>query len=207
MNLDNWLLYAGTLILVSLAPGPSVLLALQQGRRAGSRLALFGALGNTAAGQIQALISILGLGAVLAVSREWFTAIKLLGAIYLCYLGLKLLLRSGADAQEPQGATGPRNATGLFVQAFLVTLSNPKSILFFVALFPQFIVAGGNGSQYLILLLTMAAIAFASFWLYACGGGWLGRALQSPRWVRAFDAAVGSVFVGLGISLAWMKNA
>ncbi len=195
-----------TVFVASIIPGPSMLLALTHGMRYGVRRTMASALGNVLVTLIQALVSILGLGAVLLASETVFLMIKWAGAAYLVYMGISLL-RSGDlvfGAQTPgEGAAHKMPLNKLFVQGVLVTAGNPKAIVFFTAVFPLFLHPGaGFMLQCTCLLSLLCTIAFACFMLYALGGqrivGLFSRA-GAGRWVRRI---IGTSFIGAGIGLA-----
>lgn len=195
-----------TVFVASIIPGPSMLLALTHGMRYGARRAMASALGNVAVTMVQALVSIVGLGTVLLASETVFLAIKWAGAAYLVYMGVSILIApgpgiSGQPLEENGRAGVPLRK--LFFQSAMVTAGNPKAIVFFTAVFPQFI---HTGSDYLVqcglMLSVMAVIAFACFMLYAVGGqkivsvfarAWVGR------WIKRL---IGGGFIGAGIGLA-----
>src|SRR5512142_2277421 len=131
--------FLATVLVASITPGPSMLLALDHGVRHGPRRAVSTALGNVAATALQCVVSLAGLGVVLARSAWFFTTLRHVGAAYLVYCGLKMILAGVGDLEAAPGAPRAGRPLGLFTQAFLVTLGNPKAIFFFSALFPQFI--------------------------------------------------------------------
>ncbi len=197
------IVFVVTVFVASITPGPSMLLALDHGVRHGPRRALATALGNVAATALQCGVSLAGLGVVLARSAWFFTTLRSAGAAYLVYCGLKMIF-AGAGALDASGPT-PRSgrATGLFGQAFLVTLGNPKAIFFFSALFPQFIDERSlTVGRAMGMLAAVLAITFACMMTYAILGGRV-RALRARRRARrAMHGAFGLSFVGLGAGIA-----
>ena len=209
MTFEFWLLYVTTVFIASLVPGPSMLLALSHGTKFGTIRTIATALGNTTASCLQAMIAIAGLGAILTASGTLFLVIKWLGAVYLIYLGIKMWFASNAasDAAGDNHSDRPMPLAKMYGQAFLVAMGNPKAIVFFTALFPQFInISNHQMHQYLILVITLSAIAFISFMVYALGGNQIGWLLKRPQVKKYFNRIVGSVFVGLGINLATTRN-
>lgn len=206
MSIEFWLAYTVTVFVASIIPGPSMLLALTHGIRFGTRRALASAFGNTAASLLQACFAIAGLGVVMTASQSVFLAIKYIGAAYLVYLGISLW-RSPEMVVDPRGEPGdtvtPVKGHRLFSQAFMVAAGNPKAIVFFTALFPQFIDPDHGGFiQYGLMIGTLAVIAFSCMMLYAAGGQRLAHMICASRFGRWFHRALGGCFVGAGIGLA-----
>lgn len=209
MTFEFWLLYVTTVFVASLVPGPSMLLALSHGTKFGTTRTIATALGNTTASCLQATVAIAGLGAILTVSGTLFMVIKWLGAAYLIYIGVKMWFTSDitSDAEGDNHHDAPIALSKMYGQAFFVAIGNPKAIVFFTALFPQFINANTHQmQQYLILVITLSVIAFISFMIYALGGSQIGGLLKRPQIKKYFKRVVGSVFVGLGINLATSRN-
>ena len=151
----------------------------------------------------------LGLGVVLQSSALLFTLVKVAGAAYLLYIGLRHLLGRSNIAPPPEQAAqqAPRRASRLYLEAALVATMNPKPILFFTALFPQFL----NASepllpQFLILTGIFMACRWSRCWPMA---RWpIARAaLRQPRIVTWLNRLVGSIFVSFGVALLRLKRA
>ena len=145
------------------------------------------------------MVSLLGLGALLATSAFWFTVVKWAGGLYLLYLGIKLL-RAGASSSELATPAAPGSRWRLFANTYLVTALNPKGIVFFVAFLPQFIRPGADITRQLwILALTFVAMATLNASLYAVFAGSARRLLASPRAQRRFHLAGGSLLSVAGV--------
>ena len=144
MSIEFWFLYAVTVFLASISPGPSMLLALTHGMKYGARRTMATAAGNVVASLLQATVSIAGLGAILTMSEGVFSVIRWLGAGYLIYLGIVTWRSSPLmQAGEENGAPGPElTRRSMFLQSFFVAVGNPKAIIFFTALFPQIVGSG-----------------------------------------------------------------
>ncbi len=145
------------------------------------------------------VVSIFGLGALLATSAFWFTVVKSLGGIYLLYLGVRLLRAGGSSAAvAAPAARGSR--LRLFANTYLVTALNPKSIVFFVAFLPQFIGHGASVTQQLwILTVTFVSMATFNATLYAVFAAAARKLLDSPRSRRRFNVAGGSLLLAAGV--------
>ncbi len=160
MSIETWLAFVAASTILLVIPGPTILLvvsyALGQGWRAALPMSVGVALGDFTA----MTLSMLGVGALLASSATLFTALKLVGAAYLVWLGIKLW-RAGGTVQT-EARTDNASAIAMIAHAWLVTALNPKSITFFVAFLPQFLdPTGGVLRQMLIFGATFLALAFA----------------------------------------------
>src|SRR5215469_16456788 len=138
MSVELWFAFAAASAVLLIIPGPTILTVISysvaHGRRANVPLVAAVALGDSTA----LVLSLLGLGALLATSAFWFMVIKWIGGLYLLYLGVKLL-RAGISPAEIAAPAAPRSRWRLFGNTWLVTALNPKGIVFFVAFLPQFI--------------------------------------------------------------------
>jgi threonine/homoserine/homoserine lactone efflux protein len=145
------------------------------------------------------VVSLLGLGALLAASAFWFTVIKWIGGLYLLYLGSKLL-RAGISPMALATPSAPASRLRLFANTYLVTALNPKGIVFFVAFLPLFIDPGAGAARQLwILALTFVAMATVNASLYAVFAATARKILASPRAQRRFHLAGGSLLSAAGI--------
>lgn len=205
MSIETWLAFAAASTLLVVIPGPTVLLvvsyALGQGLRAAIPMAIGVALGDFTA----MTLSLLGIGALLMASAAVFAIVKWAGAAYLIYLGIKLF-RAGAslNAEPLTDKTGSLRMLG---HAWLVTSLNPKSILFFVAFFPQFIDAKSDfTSQVLILAATFLVLATANAMIYAVLASRARRLVKNTRVIRAVNRTGGAMLIGAGVAAAAVKS-
>jgi len=199
-----WILFCASVVAVSVIPGPSTLIAFTHGARFGWGKALATAAGNATASLLQASAASAGLGLLLTESAAVLLAAKYLGAAYLVYLGIRMW-RGKADELEIGAGTSaaPRVSRRLFRDGFLVAASNPKAILFFTALFPQFLGTSDSASGRMTLMtVSVGVIAFA----VAAGYAGLGAGIRSMRVTRTamqrLQRATGGLFVFTGIGLA-----
>ena len=208
MSFEFFCLYLSTAFLASIIPGPSMLLALSHGIRYGAKPTVATALGNVAASLLQATAAIAGLGAVLHLSETVFLWVKLLGAAYLIYVGFSIWRSAGAKVEVAADVAQVRPPLrSMFLQAFWVAASNPKAVLFFTALFPQFINPHlDRGLQYTLLLGGLAPVAFICFMLYALGGEKIVSLFSGQNLLRKINKLVGGVFIGAGIALALSRR-
>jgi len=146
MSIELWFAFAAASAVLLIIPGPTILTVISysiaHGRRANVPLVAAVALGDSTA----LVVSLLGLGALLATSAFWFTVVKSAGGLYLLYLGIKLL-RAGISPSELLARAVPGSRWKLFANTYLVTALNPKGIVFFVAFLPQFINPGAGIAQ------------------------------------------------------------
>jgi len=205
MPLELWLAYAATSAVVLAIPGPTILLVLSysisHGRAAALPLVAGVALGDSVA----ITLSLIGLGTLLAASAFWFTTIKWLGGLYLIYLGIQLLRGAGNPPPAQAGQVGQVSPRKLFANAFVVTALNPKSIVFFIALLPQFIShAHPVTPQLWILGATFVALAVVGATTYALFASSIRRFLSTPRAQRIYGLLGGGL---LGCAGVWALTA
>ncbi|RQR28365.1 LysE family translocator [Burkholderia sp. Bp9142] len=193
--------------LLNVTPGPDTAYivgrSVAQGRGAG----LMSALGISAGCCVHALACAFGLTALLAASAAAFTVIKLAGAAYLIYLGVRMLLTKQAAAAGAQAAqaTAAKPLRQLFVQGFWTNVLNPKVVLFFVSFFPQFVSADSPHKALAFLALGAVFVVMSTIWtgIVAWVAGSVTQCFSGKPGVRKWlDRTVGSAFVGLGLRLA-----
>lgn len=207
MSLDLWLgfVLASTVLLI--IPGPTLMLVLGHALAHGRRSA-WSTVPGVALGDLTAItLSCAGLGAVLATSASLFTLLKLAGAAYLFWLGLKLWrARPISPGTAAPVSHSPRS---LLLEAYTVTALNPKSIVFFVAFVPQFLVPTSPLlPQLLVLVPTFVALAGINAALFALLAGSLRGSIQRPTVRLWLDRLGGTVLIGAGAwMLAWRRAA
>jgi homoserine/homoserine lactone efflux protein len=206
MPLKIWLLFIATTGLVCLTPGVAALLVVAQGISKGMRRSYWAIAGIALANAIYFALSATGLAALVVASHAVFNAVKWAGVAYLVYLGIRALFnRSSALAIKPADGTpvsGPRALS----QGLMVELANPKALLFFVALLPQFVdVHRPIWSQMLIFGLTTVLLDLGSYSFYA----WLGAKSQgvaaNRKWAKTASRATGVVLIAAGALTAFAK--
>ncbi|GAB2800724.1 LysE family translocator [Halomonas shantousis] len=200
----TWLTYVGVIFALIIFPGPVALLCTSHGLKFGRQRATATVLGGASASLVLMMISSLGLGAILAASETAFYVLKMLGGAYLIYLGGKAWLetavvapQTGAEADNGMASTGR-----LFRRGFMVGISNPKDLLFFAALFPNFIdISEPQLLQFVILATTWLVIDITLMSTYAGLGSGISRWFKSPGRAKLFNRATGSLFMLAGGSL------
>lgn len=138
MSLETWLLYVGTVLVFMSTPGPSHLLMLSVSLGNGFRRSLATAAGDLSANAIQIILAGLGLAAVVTGSRYGFAAIKWAGVAYLVWMGAKQIIASFRQ-QDTRQQQPSASLTTLWLRGFITSAANPKAVVFFAALFPQFL--------------------------------------------------------------------
>ena len=208
MNAATLAVFALVALVAIATPGPTVLLALANGSRYGMRRSIAGMLGAVASDIVLVGAVALGLGALLAASEFWFSVIKWIGAVYLAWLGLRLLRSRGGLELSPGGAgDGDAAPRVIFAKSFLVAVTNPKGYLFCSALLPQFIdPAAAQWPQYLAIGSVFAGLDFAVMLGYAAIGAHAIRLLRR-RAVLWLDRACGAALLALAGSLVLYRRA
>lgn len=210
MTLSTWWLFILMTFVVSATPGPNMLMVMSVSAKHGVRASVVAMLGCMTALLAMMSISAAGLGAVLQTSPQVFEALRLAGAAYLAYLGVKVWRSPVQDqtAAETSPVVMPALNTGaIYRQAFLVAVSNPKAILFAAAFFPQFIHADApQFPQFAILLATFTVIEVGWYMVYAVSGKRLSVYLQRANVMRAFNRLTGGVFIGFAALMATARE-
>jgi len=207
MPIELWLAFVAASAVLLIIPGPTILTVISysmaHGRRANLPLVAAVTLGDSTA----LVVSLLGLGALLATSAFWFTAVKWAGGLYLLYLGVRLL-RAGISSTELATPAAPRSRWRLFANTYLVTALNPKGIVFFVAFLPQFIDPNAGVTRQLwVLAITFVTMATLNASLYAVFAASARKLLASPRAQRRFNLAGGSLLGAAGVWALLAKRA
>ncbi|MCK5919244.1 MAG: LysE family translocator [Cocleimonas sp.] len=204
MDLSTWLFFISITLVTTFSPGPAVLLAVTNSLNYGLRATFYSTLGNELGLLVIASLAILGLGAVLTTSTTLFLILKTIGAVYLIYLGIRQWRSKNKlfSPDAPQSHTQTQRDGVSFLQGFLVATTNPKAILFFTALFPQFITLDKPLTlQFSILIATFAFLSATAL----MGYGFLAN--RSKQWFSAgnrtllFNRIFGGLFITLGIGL------
>lgn len=205
MSIEHWLAFAAACAIILVIPGPTILLvisyALGHGRKSASATVAGVALGDFTA----MTASMLGLGALLATSAELFTALKWVGAAYLIYLGIKLW--RAPVGQMAVEVANDVSGTRMFLHAYVVTALNPKSIVFFVAFLPQFLVASEPLLPQMIIceatFLVLATLNAASYALMASAAR---QTIRKESVQRLVNRVGGSLLIGAGLAtVAWRR--
>ena len=199
MSVELYLTYVLACILITIIPGPTVTLIIANSLTHGTKAGLLNVAGTQLGLAIMLGVLLIGLSSIIATMGWWFDWVRIAGAVYLVWIGCKLLRANGAFGQV--GAT-PKPRGGFFLQGFLVLMSNPKALLWFGAFIPQFVDPNGNYVGQVVLLgLTAMAVAAVSDGGYAILAGRAGR-LLSRRRVLLVSRISGVCLIGGGAWLA-----
>jgi|SRR5579872_243111 len=203
---DHLLAFTLTAFALIVVPGPSVLFVISRAVTLGRGAGLATVVGNASGIYVQVVAVAVGLGAIVERSIAVFTIVKLAGAAYLIYLGIQSLRHRASLSAALSAAVRPRTTRRILQDGFMVGISNPKGIIFFAAVLPQFVdrAAGHVPLQLLLLGTIFIAIALVSDGAWALAAGtarsWL---VRSPRRLELVGGAGGLVMIGLGARLAF----
>ena len=208
MNWTLWWLFVPVDTILSLTPGPAVLLVLSTALRRGPRASVSSTLGILAANTIYFALSATGLGAVLLASYRIFFLVKWAGAAYLIYLGTRALLsKPSAPGEADAARSASRSAGRLLLDGLLLQLSNPKAIVFFAALLPQFIDPKGDiVAQIAVLGITSIVIECAVLLCYGLAAGRAMSMARQPRYAAWANRISGVLLIGAGSGLAALRR-
>ncbi len=203
-TLVHWLAFLSAAVLLNLSPGPDIAFMLGQTLRSGRRYGFAAMFGVWSGAALHVVMAAAGLSAILATSAVAFSVVKWVGAAYLIWLGVKMLLSKGDSFISSDGGRDVK-VTSVYWQGVLVSALNPKVAIFFLAFLPQFVVAGAGpvGAQLFLhgsLIIVVAAFIEPPLVMM---GAKLGAFLKaSPRVGMWMDRGLGAMFVALGARLA-----
>ncbi|MBL4613253.1 MAG: LysE family translocator [Magnetovibrio sp.] len=205
MSFEVWISFVVLTGVAVVTPGPAILLVISHASRFGVRQAVFPILGNITGLAILMSLTSFGVGTVLETSSQWFFWLRIVGGLYLVYLGVRLLRTKvhtrpqDDDEQRPMAAPSKYKS---YLQGVVVALSNPKALLFIGALFPQFIdISRPVWDQLAILGVTLMTMSFCGLIAFAALSGKLvgqgGQAVYGK-----INKMTGGLFVIFGLALA-----
>lgn len=203
------LLFIPIAILIALGPGPNNFCALHNGVQFGVKAAFIATTGRAIAYAIFLTLSALGIGAMLLASETAFTIVKFIGALYLLYLGIQTWRSRTSDTLEQMQKEVGKNSLPsyprmrhLIAQEFLVGITNPKAILLFAAIFPQFINMNQPAPhQFFVLGSIYLCAEYVSSIVYAFGGKQIKRFISTSKGEKRMNRCVGTFFIGAGALL------
>ncbi len=202
-DFNHWTLFFGAAIVLLLIPGPSVLYVVTRGIEHGYRGVVFSSLGLALGDLLQVLCTVVGLSALLSSSLVLFAIVKYVGAAYLIILGVRQLLSKSAASLghlATAGGLAQVSSHALIAQAFFTL--NPKTAIFFLALFPQFVSANAGPAWLQILLFgcTFVLFGFITNSIYGCLGGSLTSIVKcNAKFHAAARYLSGAVLIGMGV--------
>jgi threonine/homoserine/homoserine lactone efflux protein len=213
---SSLLAFSAAAFALIVVPGPSVLFVVSRALALGRRAALLTVVGNAAGAYVQVLFVALGLGAVVQRSIVIYDAVKLVGAAYLVFLGVQAIRHRHDSSFVADASIVPRAPWRVVRDGFVVGVANPKVIVFFAAILPQFIDKDGApaGVQMAVLGLIFVAIALVSDSTWGIMSGtarqWFAgrpkRIAGRPKRIGRLSAAGGTVMIGLGLRLALTRR-
>lgn len=209
MTLATWIAYLVATILICVSPGPGALSAMSAGMKYGWQRGMWNALGMQASTIVNVIVIALGLGALLMASHTAFEAMKWCGALYLIWLGIQKFREVPVPFEEIAARTEFKDTTarGIFTQGFMVNLTNPKGLVFLLAVLPQFIdPEQPTAMQYLILTLTLNVVDLIVMACYTGVAANALRLLKDDNHIRWTNRGLGSLFVAAGGALAVFKR-
>jgi threonine/homoserine/homoserine lactone efflux protein len=202
----RFVLFLTAAVLLAIAPGPGMLYVLARSLAGGKREGVLSAFGTFLGGMVHVFAAALGVSIILAKSALAFAAVKYVGAAYLCFLGVRMILDARKDAAEPgQVSEISQPARNPLWQGVATEVLNPKTALFFLSFIPQFVVRG-NGHVFLqfVTLGTISVVMNTSADLIVIAlAGPLGKLIRSsPTFRRRQRTVTGAIMIGLGTYLA-----
>jgi threonine/homoserine/homoserine lactone efflux protein len=210
MGIEHLLLFVIAGLLLNLTPGPDVVYIVTNALRSGARAGVVAALGITAGCFVHIFAAAAGVSALLAASATAFTVLKWVGAAYLVWVGLKMLLaKAPATIAQAGAAAEAADLRRVFMQGFGTNALNPKVALFFLAFVPQFIPPATEQKALTFLLLGLL-FNFNGLWVnvgWALAAVWLARRVDTVRrTMHWLERAAGAMFIVFGLRLALSDN-
>jgi threonine/homoserine/homoserine lactone efflux protein len=210
MNIENLLAYTAVAALTIASPGPAVLLALRNSVAYGVRSVIWSSLGNVSGIFCLSGAAMLGLGVLLMSSAILFGVVKLLGVLYLFYIGVRHLLGKTSVVNPKDSQTQAEvmpSPVRLYREAFFLATTNPKPILFFTALFPQFIdVQASLLVRFLTLTGIFMCLSFMTLIAYALIGLRARTLMLRPRFSKWMNRVIGCIFMSFGAALFTLRR-
>jgi homoserine/homoserine lactone efflux protein len=208
MAWEMWLAFVGAAIAIAVSPGAGAVQSMATGLTHGVRRGYWSILGLEAGLMLQLALVAIGLGAVVASSVLAFTVIKWVGVAYLAYLAIRQWRTARMDLSEQLAAAGDGSRWGLVVRGFLVNATNPKGLVFFLAVLPQFVVPTAPlTAQYVTIGVTMVAVDLVVMGLYTSLAARLVGWLQTARQQTILNRVLSGLFATAAVVLALVRRA
>lgn len=209
MEILHWLLFCATELFLCLAPGPAVIYVMTQGVKSGYQASLHANAGIISGNIIYFVISATGVGALLMTSHDLFTVIRWVGAAYLIYLGFKTFF--GKSELAPDALPISHSGFEIYKTGLIIQLSNPKNLIYFIAILPQFLSPESSlATQILILGLSSVVIEVAVLMLYGNFGNYMrtqfNQRINKASLFKYVDRIAGGALVGIGASIASIQK-
>ncbi|GAA6182266.1 LysE family translocator [Shimia sp. NS0008-38b] len=208
MSFDLWLTFVAASTALLLIPGPTILLVLSYALTQGRKVAVATAAGVALGDLIAMTASLMGLGALVLASATAFAVLKWVGAVYLIWLGVKMVRTAGTATLGDMTKASELPAHGVFGHAAAVTALNPKSIGFFIAFVPQFLTPSAPMlPQFAILIATFVTLAALNALAYALLADRLRSRIERPAVMHSLTRLGGLTLIGMGVLTATLKRA
>ena len=209
MTFATWLTFFIATILLCFAPGPGALSSMSAGMKYGWRRGMWNCIGMQVSIMLSVTIIALGLGAILMTSNTAFEIMKWCGALYLVWLGIQKFREEPVPFDEIAAHTEFKDTTtkGILMQGFLVSQTNPKGLIFLLAVLPQFVdPTQPVAMQYVILTLTLNTVDIVAMGCYTAFAAKVLMMLKDPAHIRWTNRGIGSLFMAAGGALAVFKR-
>lgn len=210
MNIEMLTMYSVVSFFYIISPGPAIFLAISNGMSMGLKSVSMSSFGNIVGLFLLSCASISGLGVILTSSATLFLIVKFIGALYLFYLGVKQFRAGKNAALSPQNnlENHSQKHSGFFKEGFLLAVTNPKPIIFFIALFPQFLSLDKPiVPQFFIMTAIFMFLSFWSLFSYGLIAKTARGLFHNQRGMMWFHRITGGLFIGMGVGLLQLKNA
>lgn len=201
MNFEVWLMFSLAYLITTLSPGPNVILVLKNSIQHGWKSAIITILGNLTCQFFIVCLVAFGVGELLAKLPSWFTVMKIIGGSYLIYLGIKSFKTSPKNKVDLASSKSTRNksAVKLFIESFLVSASNPKTLIFLSAFLPQFLdLQHSHLEQFSIMYLSICLIVASVHISYSVLMSHLGQKFSFQNIEQKISKLSGGVFITMG---------
>lgn len=202
MNIETWMLFSFAYLITTLSPGSNVLLVLKNSVQYGWKSAVLAIFGNLSCQFIIVSLVALGVGELLSRLPFWFVLLKVLGGCYLIFLGVKNLMELRKTKQmksHRDKKTVSKMSRHFYIEAFLVSASNPKTLIFLSAFLPQFLdVEHSYYEQFLVMYLSICIIVTSVHLSYSLLVTKLGKVTIATNFVRKLSKITGGLFISMG---------
>jgi len=207
MPITNFSLFFSITFIVSASPGPVMLSCMSNGGRLGLRTAFAGMIGASVGNLVLVALSAIGLGFIISQNPVLFNLLKWFGAAYLVFLGVQII-RSPLTHETAPAVSVNSSAKSIGWSSFFIAISNPKGLIYFGALFPQFInYHQPLALQFLVLTITFLITDLMWMFIYALAGNKIMRWLKAPKHQQLFNYISGFILIAAGIFMAFSGNA
>ena len=208
MDIQVWVAFVAASVVLLMIPGPTIVLVLTYALTQGRRVAVASAAGVATGDLIAMTASLLGLGAVVLASATLFTALKWVGAAYLVWMGVGMIRAAGGQTLGRLSDVPDLTPRRVFGNAMIVTALNPKSIVFFIAFVPQFLMVDRPlAPQFAVLIATFVTLAAVNALTYALLADGMRATIRRSAVLAWMTRAGGAVLIAMGLLTATLRKA